>query len=426
MEENLSEKMQLSIKVFVEISLLFVVHSYNISIENKNVDKIWSNRSSHLREFLFEVSPHSRQSHLVDCFGLGTTIATALEWFLMASPDTLQVQFFLSSRKQPQRVKVMIGEQFGLEWTDFKVERRTIMIIHGFLVDANEPWIIDLEQSYLRWGDVNVIIVDWGVGGSTWNYYKAAVNSKLVGYQISRFLEHIENATYSQANSNDIVWGPLNMVGHSLGAHICGFASRELKKRGSPWKVQRITGLDPAQPCFKYADPSLKLSMSDAPFVDVIHTNGQLLNEIGFGLPEPMGHVDFYPNGGKYQPACIRNNSTSIFSYLPIPIEVINKSICSHGMSYVYLNESLVADTRNCTFWAHHWDMSYRSLFRFFTENCNRSVCSEMGINAENYPHRGTFFVATTNITPFCVRNRSILEEVIMHIRNDFVENLLD
>lgn len=34
--------------------------------------------------------------------------------------------------------------------------------------------------------DVNVVIVDWGTGGNTWNYYKAAVNTKVVGYQIAR------------------------------------------------------------------------------------------------------------------------------------------------------------------------------------------------------------------------------------------------
>jgi len=34
--------------------------------------------------------------------------------------------------------------------------------------------------------DVNVVVVDWSAGSSTLNYYKAAVNTKIVGYRISK------------------------------------------------------------------------------------------------------------------------------------------------------------------------------------------------------------------------------------------------
>ncbi|XP_017890648.2 exosome component 10 [Ceratina calcarata] len=432
LDTKISRKMQLSVIVFVELSLLFVAHSHIVSEEDRNVDKNSSSYISHLTDFIFDLSSDSEvdgKSHQVDCLGLGKTVASALEWFFMSNPNgtnALEMQFLLSSRKQPQRVKVIIGKQFGLEWTDFQIERKTIIIVHGFLSHGQEPWISNLEKAFLRWGDVNVVVVDWSAGGNTWNYYKAAVNTKVVGYQISRFLEHIENATYAGNNSDKIVWGSIYLVGHSLGAHICGFTAKELKKRHSPWKVERITGLDPAQPCFKNADPAVKLAKSDAPFVDVIHTNGKLLHEIGLGLPGPIGHVDFYPNGGKSQPACIKSNS-SYFSYLPVPIQVIDKSICSHGLSHHYLIESLVTDVKhNCTFWAHHWDLSYRNLFRAARGTCNRSICSEMGINAINYLQRGTFFVITADSAPFCVNNTRMLDEIIIHLEKEFGDHVDD
>ncbi|XP_043249411.1 pancreatic triacylglycerol lipase-like isoform X2 [Colletes gigas] len=405
--------------ILIQLTLLISAHNHVFkNNENANtsldfVNKNSSYRSNNFTDFLFTVSNSSSfidtrsesKSDQVDCFGLGKTLATTLEWFFMSKPNgtnALDVHFFLSSRKQPQRVQVMVGKQFGLEWADFAIERGTIMIVHGFLSHGQESWISNLEQSFLRWNDVNIIVVDWGTGGNTWNYYKAAVNTRVVGYQIARFLEHIENVTIAQSNSNANNWGPLHLVGHSLGAHICGFAAKELKKRQSKWKVERITGLDPAQPCFKNADSTVKLHKSDASFVDIIHTNGKLLSEIGLGLPEPTGHVDFYPNGGKSQPGCIKTDS-SYFEYLPIPLRVINKSICSHGRSYVYLTESLISDIKhNCTFWAHHWDLSYRNLIGIGKEACNKSVCTEMGINAINHPQRGTFFVATSNTVPFC------------------------
>lgn len=90
----------------------------------------------------------------VDCFGLGKTIATALAWFFSDKANgskMLDVKFLLSSRNQPNRVQVYIGKQFGLEWTDFKIERRTIIIVHGFLSHSNEKWITEMEKAFLKW-----------------------------------------------------------------------------------------------------------------------------------------------------------------------------------------------------------------------------------------------------------------------------------
>lgn len=53
--------------------------------------------------------------------------------------------------------------------------------------------------------------------------------------------------------------------------------------------MSRITGLDPAQPCFVTADETLKLGKDDAEYVDVIHTNARQLIHLGLGLPEQLG-----------------------------------------------------------------------------------------------------------------------------------------
>ncbi|EZA53331.1 Exosome component [Ooceraea biroi] len=383
-------------------------------------------RTRNLRVFLN--SSANEEETQVDCFGLGKGVATVLERIFRNNPNgsnALDVRFSLSSRKQPHRVQVVLGEQFGLEWTDFKIERRTVIIVHGFLSHGQETWISNLEEALLEWDDVNVVVVDWSAGSNTWNYYKAAVNTRIVGYQISKFIEHITNATISSEEPNVSNWGPLHLIGHSLGAHICGFAAKELKKIRNRWTVQRITGLDPAQPCFKRAEASAHLHKTDAPFVDVIHTNGRLLRRLGLGLPDAIGHIDFYPNGGEMQPGCVRTES-SIFDNI-IPKKAIQEAICSHGRSYIYLTESLTsAATRNCSFWARNWDLTYRHFLQIIREPCSEDSCTEMGIRAEIYAQRGKFFVITANSHPFCANSSDVVEEVKRQLEEHFSSQIED
>lgn len=82
------------------------------------------------------------------------------------------------------------------------------------------------------------------------------------------------------------------LVGHSLGAHICGVAGKRLKSM----RIPVIVGLDPAYPLIKEAS---RLAITDAEYVQVIHTDAGHL-----GLPYPVGHADYYPNWGRVQPGC--------------------------------------------------------------------------------------------------------------------------
>lgn len=62
--------------------------------------------------------------------------------------------------------------------------------------------------------------------------------------------------------------------------------------------------MDPAGPLFESQDTRARLDQTDADFVDVIHSNGENLILGGLGSSQPMGHVDFYPNGGRMQKGC--------------------------------------------------------------------------------------------------------------------------
>lgn len=93
-------------------------------------------------------------------------------------------------------------------------------------------------------------------------------------------------------------YGPIYFLGHSLGSHICAYAShliRESQRNNSEsWVVSRITGLDPAQPCFTNVDDILRLNNADAAYIDVIHTNAKFILFLGLGLPHQMGACVFF------------------------------------------------------------------------------------------------------------------------------------
>lgn len=110
--------------------------------------------------------------------------------------------------------------------------------------------------------------------------------------------------------------GSLKLVGHSLGAHIVGIAGKHVKSG----KLPKIIGLDPASPLFSLKKPDERLSDTDADTVEIVHTNAGFL-----GFSSPLGHISFYPNGGRSQPGC--------------GIDLV--SICAHSRSYVYYAESI-------------------------------------------------------------------------------------
>lgn len=78
----------------------------------------------------------------------------------------------------------------------------------------------------------------------------------------------------------------MHFVGHSLGAHVSGQVGH-LLKNDDFWKVKRITGLDPAKPCFTNINYNLRIDKDDAELVDVIHT--QTEGKYAFGMKKPLG-----------------------------------------------------------------------------------------------------------------------------------------
>lgn len=90
-----------------------------------------------------------------------------------------------------------------------------------------------------------------------------------------------------------------HLIGHSLGAHVVGYAGKFLDG-----KLAQITGLDPAGPMFEgVKNPKARLWYTDASFVDSVHTDA-VSGIPNYGTYETCSHVSIFPNGGKEQPGC--------------------------------------------------------------------------------------------------------------------------
>jgi hypothetical protein len=173
-----------------------------------------------------------------------------------------------------------------------------VVIYHGFTGGPGNWWIKEMWPKILNEDtrtNVAVLIVDWSKGAAITKsfYQQAAANTRFVGAASGLVVSQIDKL---QRPSNLTV----HCIGHSMGAHVCGFLGQALQKDPSYGrKLDRITGSDPAGPLFlvdidrnrpfSHSHPDWRLDRTDAARVDVIHTDGDSL-----GTMVPLGHTDFY------------------------------------------------------------------------------------------------------------------------------------
>lgn len=187
----------------------------------------------------------------------------------------------------------------------------------------------------------------------------------------------------------------LELLGLSLGAHTASFIAKNYKLK-TGIKISRITGLDPSGPCFRNLGPEDRLDKSDVDFVDVIDTNID-----GYGMAAPVGHVNFYVNGGEYQPGDV----------FWIPCDVLCSHIRSYSLwiaalqnpnSFVALKCDSVQEARN------------KECFDKYP-----IVTNILGLNTDRNV-QGIFYLATHNNYPYFMGLKGLKKE------NEFFDSKLN
>lgn len=224
-----------------------------------------------------------------------------------------------------------------------------------------------MKDAFLRFHGANVVRVSWDTAPP--NYMKAVADARVVGAEIGLLLTRL--ASRLPPAEVEPFLARVHIIGHSLGAHVAGYAGNFVESQLG-LKIGRITGLDPAGPAFQYTDPLVRLDPTDATFVDGIHTDAAADFITGWGMEQPVGHIDFYPNGGQNQPGCVEQQLS--VDVLSITGDKFGSMIvCHHKRACYYYLETLIP--RNVTVkieeiepkvytvnWTEDWQQTYSVL----------------------------------------------------------------
>ncbi|XP_031762470.1 pancreatic lipase-related protein 2 [Xenopus tropicalis] len=277
----------------------------------------------------------------------------ALPW----SPEEINTRFFLHTRQNPKQHQIISAQNVtGIGASAFQTNQNSTFIVHGMGHKAENNWVSDMCKAILEAEDVNCIGVDWREGsGNIKMYVQAANNARLVGAEIAYLLQVLQTEYGYPASK-------VHVIGHSLGAHAAGEAGK--RHQG----IRRITGLDPAKQLFEDTPEEVRLDPSDAGFVDVIHTD--ISFPLGVGIVKPIGHLDFYPNGGKNMPGCPPK-----LSDLGNMDALVDTLTCNHFRAFLYYTESI---RRREGFLGYPCD-SYKSFLSGASFPCPEGRCTFMG-----------------------------------------------
>lgn len=242
------------------------------------------------------------------------------------SVSAIESTSYLYTRSNPRVPKL------GFEDGKVDVRKPLKVIIHGWLGSMLFTVYSDMRDAFLRKEDCNVVIFDWSK--SNGEFKKSVLNARLVGNMLGDILSYIYDT-----------FDHIHLIGHGIGAHLAGFAGKTIQSyTEGKSKIGRITAMDPTLPLFN--GTSERLESTDATIVDVYHCDAYR-----FGFGDPIGTVDFYPNGGVAPlPGC--NDAEQ--PLIKLLYGAIEEVFCSHAKCRTYYTDSIngkVMKATKCDSW---------------------------------------------------------------------------
>ncbi|XP_017892268.1 lipase member H-A-like [Ceratina calcarata] len=283
-------------------------------------------------------------------------------------PDK-EVTFFLYTRRNLDAGQQVLVNDTGsnLKEINFESSNPTKIVVHGYDSDMQLSYLVDVRREYLKSYDYNVIAVDWHRLATAPCYPLVVRNVPHVGDCLAQLIDRLR----------DVGAKDIHVIGFSLGAHVPAFSANVLR----PYKISRITGLDPALPLFVTVNKDDKLDAGDAEFVDVLHTNAFIQGKV-----EMSGHIDFYMNGGINQPGCWER-------WAPFA--------CDHHRAVMYFAESINSDVG-------FWGWQCGGFAWYLLGLCPPRYPAVLAGDKVDRKRRGFYLVKTNGQSPYAMGNFTV------------------
>lgn len=161
-------------------------------------------------------------------------VTAQLPWrqFLRRKPpkSSTIVQFYYLSRQLTHSIVLKPENAHQvLQSTDWDISVPTMYVIHGYVNNHRSDINVEIASAVLENSNWNVFLLDWGNVAKKF-YLETKKSIKNVAKELGNFI-------LATNQSHDLI----TIVGHSLGAHLGGLASRFLNGT-----IQQIVALDPA------------------------------------------------------------------------------------------------------------------------------------------------------------------------------------
>ncbi|KAG6451669.1 hypothetical protein O3G_MSEX007280 [Manduca sexta] len=257
-------------------------------------------------------------------------------------------------------------------------KRRTLLLAIGYLDSPSFPISAMFANEYEDIG-YNIIIVD-NQRFATVHYHLASRLMRPVGKHVAEVLVQLTQAGLDPSK--------LELLGFSLGGQTVSYVAKNYQQMTGK-NVSNIVALEPSGPCFRTLGKEDRLDASNADFVQVLHTNID-----GYGMATPMGHVDFYINGGEYQPSDLNlypcTTTCSHFRVLALWVVALR-----HPGKFLGIKCKSIQQARDGKCF----------------ENCPVEI-NNMDLTIDKKKH-GIFFVSTSKEYPYFLGSKGLKEDYL-------------
>ncbi|XP_041978264.1 pancreatic triacylglycerol lipase-like [Aricia agestis] len=234
--------------------------------------------------------------------------------------DDTQVFFYDFQNNYNLTSKIDLASHVITSTYNLDTTRKLIVFVPGYKSHISRSAAEIVRTAFKDIPNIYLMILDHSEytsskGGRIKSYERAVLHAYYIGRALGNLLVEFRSKGILPAN--------MQLLGHSLGAHMIGYAAETYTDRTGE-TISRLTGIDPAGPCFSndFIENQLRKGLAD--YVEVYHCNAG-----GLGSTSVLADTDFFINNGRVQREC----STWL--------DISDSAKCSHKACLKYWAETV-------------------------------------------------------------------------------------